>query len=131
MYNLLNLNLEGDYMLHHAHVERWIKPLAWFSILVCIITWTLELSGLVHACPYCQVQRTTIGLVGVILLLPYRNLLTDYLTLVFAVFGTSVATTQMFNNFYKSAYHEEYIYLSTCAFLIFMAQLLVTFTRKR
>ncbi len=90
----------------------------------------VDLANLVHACPYRRVQRTAIGLVGVILLLPWKNIITDYFTLVFAGFGAYVAALQMFNNFYKSAYHEEYIYLSTCAFLILTAQLLVTFKRN-
>lgn len=108
-----------------------VKPLAWFSIFLCVATWGLDLAGLVHACPYCQVQRTMIGLVGIILLLPWKNLITDYLILVLGGFGAYVAALQMFNNFYKSAWHEEYIYLSTCAFLLLVGQLLIAFRRSR
>lgn len=117
-------------MLKHLNANTLVKPLAWFSIFICIVTWGLELAGLVYACPYCQVQRTMIGLVGIILLLPWKNIITDYFTLVFGGFGAYVAALQMFNNFYKSAYHEEFIYLSSCAFLILTAQLLVTFKRQ-
>lgn len=111
------------------NVNTLIKPLAWFSIVVSLATWGLDIAGLVYACPYCQVQRTMIGLVGVILLLPWKNIVTDYMSLVLGGFGAYVAALQMFNNFYKSAWDEEFIYLSTCAFLILIAQLLVTFRR--
>jgi hypothetical protein len=118
-------------MRKYLNADALIKPLAWFSIIVSVSTWIMDITGLVYSCPYCQVQRTMIGLVGIILLLPWKNLLTDYFTLIFGVFGAYVAALQMFNNFYKSAYHEEFIYLSTCAFLILIAQLLVTFKRSR
>ncbi len=117
-------------MFKHHDVNTFVKPLAWFSIFVCVVTWILDIAGLVYPCPYCQVQRTAIGLVGVILLLPWKNLITDYATLVLALFGAHVAATQMFNNFHKSKYNEEFLYLSTCAFLLLTAQLLITFKRK-
>lgn len=112
------------------NVNSLVKPLAWFSIAVSLITWGLDLAGLVYACPYCQIQRTMIGFVGLILLYPKKNLVTDYLSLIFCVFGGYVAALQMFNNFYKHAWNEEFIYLATCAFLILMGQLLVTFKRQ-
>lgn len=116
-------------MNKYLNADFLVKPLAWFSIFVCISTWAIDLMGLVHACPYCQAQRTMIGIVGIILLLPCKNIVTDYFTVVFGAFGAYVAALQMFNNIFKSAYHEGYIYLSTCAFLILAAQLLVTFKR--
>jgi hypothetical protein len=118
-------------MHQYLNADVLVKPLAWFSILVCVITWGMDITGFVFSCPYCQVQRTTIGLVGILLLLPWKNIITDYFTLIFGVFGAYVAALQMFNNFYKSAYHEGFIYLSTCAFLILIAQLLITFRRTR
>ena len=118
-------------MFNYLNADALVKPLVWFSIAVCVITWGMDLAGWVYACPYCQVQRTTMGLVGILLLLPWKNLITDYFILIFGVFGAYVAALQMFNNFLKSAYHEEFIYLSTCAFLILIAQLLVAFRRTR
>lgn len=112
------------------NADSLVKPLAIFSIIVSVFTWGLDIAGLVYACPYCQTQRTMMGLVGIIMLLPWKNLITDYFVLIFGVFGAYVAALQMFNNFYKSAWNEEFIYLSTCAFLILIGQLLVNFRRS-
>jgi hypothetical protein len=123
--------LNKEAILNILDANSLVKPLAIFSIIVCLFTWGLDLAGLVYVCPYCQTQRTMIGLVGIVLLLPWKNLITDYLVLVFGLFGAYVAALQMFNNFYKSAWNEEFIYLATCAFLILVAQLLVNFQRKQ
>ena len=50
----------------HRHL-RWI---ALAAIVISIATWTLDLTGLVYTCPYCRVQRSVIGLLGLLLLWP-------------------------------------------------------------
>ncbi|MFC3713527.1 hypothetical protein ACFOMD_13165 [Sphingoaurantiacus capsulatus] len=67
------------------------------AILIAIATWAVDLTDLVYACPYCRSQRTVIGLLGILLLLPNpAHWLVRYLSAVFAVFGLSVAGTQHF-----------------------------------
>lgn len=80
-----------DILLRH---RRWVGLAA---ILLAAATWTIDLTGLVYACPYCRVQRTVIGLLGLLLLLPNPgHWLIRYLSAVFAVFGLSVGATQHF-----------------------------------
>lgn len=68
-----------------------------FALLVCALTWAVDLSGLVYECPFCRSQRTVIGLLGLLLLLPNpAHWLVRYLSAIFAVFGVSVASTQHF-----------------------------------
>lgn len=50
--------------------------------------------------PYCRSERTVIGLLGVILLLP-RHWFIRFVATVFAVFGNVVAVTQHFNGWKK------------------------------
>ena len=67
------------------------------AIAIAIITWAVDLAGLVYECPFCRTQRTVIGLLGVLLMLPNpAHWLARYLSAVFAVFGLSVASTQHF-----------------------------------
>lgn len=85
-----------DTLLRH---RLWVGLAA---ILLAAATWTIDLTGLVYACPYCRVQRTVIGLLGLLLLLPNpAHWLVRYLSAVFAVFGLSVGATQHFKGWAK------------------------------
>ena len=67
------------------------------AIVIAALTWTADLTGLVYECPYCRSQRTVIGLLGLLLILPNpAHWLVRYLSAVFAVFGLSVAGAQHF-----------------------------------
>ena len=43
------------------------------ALLICAATWALDLTQLVYECPFCRAQRTVIGLLGLILLLPWHR----------------------------------------------------------
>jgi hypothetical protein len=119
-------------MLHFLlEADRLVKPLAWFAIAVSISTWVMELTGMVSVCPYCQTQRTMIGLVGIVMLLPWVNIITLYCTLVLGSFGAYVAAMQVWNNFLKKAFDGYWLYLAACAFLLLSGQLIVQFMRRR
>ncbi len=67
------------------------------ALVICILTWAVDLTGLVYICPYCRVQRTVIGLLGILLMLPNpAHWIVRYLSAVLAVFGLVVAATQHF-----------------------------------
>ena len=46
---------------------RWIGA---FAVAVSVVTWWTDLSGLVYECVFCRTQRSAIGIVGLILMLP-------------------------------------------------------------
>lgn len=80
-----------DILLRHRHAVGIV------AILIAIATWAVDLTDLVYACPYCRSQRTVIGLLGLLLMLPNpAHWLVRYLSAVFALFGLSVAATQHF-----------------------------------
>ena len=86
-------NLPGTLLRHRI----WVGLLA---ILICAGTWAVDLLDLVYNCPYCRAQRTVIGLLGVLLLVPnLRFWLVRYLSAVFAVFGLVVAGMQHFGGY--------------------------------
>ena len=85
-----------DILLRH----RRIVGLA--AIAIAVATWAVDLAGLVYLCPYCRSQRTVIGLLGLLLLLPNPgHWLVRYLSAVFAVFGLAVGATQHFRGWAK------------------------------
>jgi disulfide bond formation protein DsbB len=80
---------------------RWLnrnfKLLGIFAILLCVGTWALDLAELVHPCVYCRTQRTAIGLVGVLMLLPQpRAWWVRWAAVVFCFFGAHTSVSQLF-----------------------------------
>jgi hypothetical protein len=73
---------------------RWIGV---FAIAVSVITWWIDLSGLVYECVYCRTQRTAIGVVGLLLILPDPGRWwLKWPTTAIAFLGASVAADQIF-----------------------------------
>ena len=78
-------------------LHRHFRLIAALAILVSVVTWALDLAGWVYVCPFCRAQRTVIGLLGLLMLLPDpRHWVVRWLAAVFAVFGLVVAVTQHF-----------------------------------
>ena len=79
--------------------RHWIGLIA---IAVCIFAWAIELFGVVYICPYCRVQRTVIGILGAILLLPFvHHWLVKYLATTLGFFAAVVASQQHFMGWKK------------------------------
>ena len=74
-----------------------LRILGVLAILVAIVTWYLDLAGLVWECPYCRVQRSAIGIVGVLMLLPNpRAWWVRYGGVTICFLGAHVASAQIF-----------------------------------
>jgi len=89
------------YALEMQKLLDWLgRHLTWlglFAIFLCVATWAIDLAGWVHPCVYCRTQRTAIGLLGLILLLPDpRQWWTRYFAVVVAFFGAHVSAAQIF-----------------------------------
>lgn len=105
------------------------------SVLISLLAWTVEWSGMAYVCPYCRVQRSVIGLLGVLLLFarPGR-IVVPWLAYTTGGFAFVVAAMQHFNGWKRisagefSLNAQWYIdpwLLSGCAMLILMAQLML------
>lgn len=67
------------------------------ALLISVLAWVTDLTGLVYECPYCRTQRTVIGLLGIILLLPNpRHWIARYIGSVLGFLGANVAAVQHF-----------------------------------
>lgn len=86
---------------HHVRYAR-MRWLGIAAIVLCGVTWLLDLTDLVYHCPYCRTQRTAIGLLGLLMLLPQPlHWLGRWLAAVVAVLGLVVAAEQHFAGWKK------------------------------
>ena len=78
-------------------LDRNLRLLGILAVLVCAVTWWIDLAGLVHECVYCRTQRTAIGLVGLIMVFPDpRRWWLRYPALCIGILGAHVAAAQLF-----------------------------------
>ena len=67
------------------------------AVLLSILTWTVDLTGLVYECPFCRTQRTVIGLLGLLYMAGNpTNWIVRWFASVFAALGLVVGGTQHF-----------------------------------
>lgn len=79
------------------YLSRNLRLLGILAILICAVTWWIDLAGLVHECVYCRTQRTAIGIVGLFMVLPDpRRWWLRYPALCVGFLGAHVAAAQLF-----------------------------------
>ncbi|MHA6832023.1 hypothetical protein [Ralstonia pseudosolanacearum] len=117
-------------------LNRTIKFSAIASIAIGIVAWTMDLTGLIYECPYCRVQRTAIGIVGLMMLTPFvKSIVVNWSARSVAGLGFVVAA-QMHFLMIKDvldgkmedalmAIWENGLFLSAGAMLILTAQLML------
>lgn len=119
-------------MLSSSFFVKHLQIIGLITILISIVAWITDWTGLVYVCPYCRVQRTVIGILGVLLLAkPLHRWFTLYLGSVFAFLGAHVAAAQHFRGwakissgkfeFNENIFVDSFL-LSGCALLIITAQ---------
>ncbi|KGJ95140.1 disulfide bond formation protein B [Colwellia psychrerythraea] len=103
-------------------LETYIKQskiIALIAIVIAIIAWLMDVSGMVYECPYCRVQRSVIGILGLILVLPISShWLGKYAALVIGFFGAVVAANQHFMGWKKVSAGEFVLKLPVDPFLL-------------
>lgn len=108
---------------------HYIRPLGFLAIFIATFTWGLEFANLVPACPYCQMQRTMIGVLGILMILPDYRYISAFLAIVFGLFGTHVASAQIFMIARESNFFNMTILLAILALFIMVGQVLMLVTR--
>jgi len=108
-------------------LQKYRIHIALLAIFICVFAWITDLAGWVYVCPYCRVQRTVIGLLGITLLANPQHWLNRWISSSLAVLGLVVAAMQHFRGWAKIMSGEftwgEYWYanswvLSGCALVI-------------
>lgn len=80
-----------------AFLTRNLRLLGFIAIAICLITWWIDLSGWVYECVYCRIQRTAIGLVGLLMILPNpRQWWIRFAAAGLCFLGADIAVDQLF-----------------------------------
>lgn len=111
----------------NTYTER-LKLVGIIAIVISVVAWASDLTGHVYECPYCRTQRTVIGLLGLILLLPNPgHWVARYVATVIGFLGLHVGSAQHFAgwrrisagefSFHERIYIDPFL-LSGCALFI-------------
>lgn len=112
-----------------------LRLLGALAILVALLTWAVDLAGWVHECPYCRVQRSAIGAVGVLMTLPDpRFWWVRFGAAAICFLGASVASAQLFLVFRNLTSGQPSsplnLALATGALFVLTGQALLLFTER-
>ncbi|WDE07061.1 hypothetical protein SG34_009300 [Thalassomonas viridans] len=71
-------------------------------VVVSLLAWSADWSGVVYVCPYCRLQRTVIGILGLLMMFrSLHNAITVYIASVIGFMGAHVAAAQNFMGWLK------------------------------
>lgn len=115
---------------HHFDVQNNIRWIGLVSILIFVITQAMESVGIFEVCVYCQTIRASIGLIGLIMILPICPIFSRLFTIVIAYMGAHVAAAGIFMNIQRATYITEFTVLATIALLILAAQVMIMMSFK-
>ena len=117
---------------------NWVKTIGLVAVLIALTTWAMDYFEWVYHCPYCRTQRSTIGLIGLIMLSPWpHHWCSKWFSLALGALGLVVAAMQNFNhqkNIYAGTFElgeSFYIHpflLSGAAIFILSGQLMLIFS---
>ncbi|WP_062260329.1 hypothetical protein [Endozoicomonas arenosclerae] len=83
-------------MINKLVLSRYIRPLGWIAIAICAVTWWMDLAEVVKTCPFCRTERTAIGLLGVLMVLPHYRYISIFFTCLVAAVGLVTASQHLF-----------------------------------
>lgn len=67
------------------------------SVFICLSTWAMDYLDIVYKCPYCQIQRTIIGVLGICTLMPmFKSYMYIFLINILAFIDMITAVNQQF-----------------------------------
>jgi hypothetical protein len=119
----------------YSLLTRHIRILGAVALAVCIVTWWMDLTGLVFECVYCRTQRTAIGIAGILLMFPNpRAWWVRYPASAVCFLGASVAAAQLFlvirNVSSGKPLNVEVVILATGALFALVGMAMILFTPK-
>lgn len=103
--------------------KKFIIAFGIISILICVTTWGIDIAKVVGPCVYCRTERTIIGLIGLLMLLPKYRLITLYLATTLGFFGAHVASAQVFSHLVENLYEYSFA-LAAAALFVIIAQII-------
>ena len=118
-------------------LTKYIRILGYLAIAIAIITWVIDYSGMVEACPYCRSERTIIGLLGVLMILPFsQHWVVKWLGATFGFLGAHIASAQLFDHHIRPFISHESssmpnTLMATAALSIIIMQVWILFSQSK
>lgn len=112
-------------------LARLAKIVGLISLLICLITWAMDLKEMVVQCIYCRNERTAIGLLGILLLLPVYPFITRYLGLVAGFYGASVSAQHIMLIMNHSHFDSPQLPFTTAALFIIIGLVYLIFNLEK
>ncbi len=117
-------------------LSRNLRALGILAVAVAAASWWMDIAGLVHGCVYCRTQRTAIGIVGLLMVLPDpRAWWLRYPAAAFCFLGASVAVDQIFlvirNLSAGKDSNPVNLVLASGALFVLIGQALLLFMKER
>ena len=108
--------------------KQFLYLVGFSGILISLVTWYMDLSGIVEHCIYCRCERTVIGILALILFLPRMNFFSKIISYALGFFGAVVASQQMFLIIAKHTINIELIF-AACALVFIILQIALIIRR--
>lgn len=102
-----------------------VRPFGFFCVLLCLLTWGFDALSWVEPCWYCRLQRTIVGLLGIILIIRRPHMLLEYVSLVMGSFGIYLASRQLMDNFLQGFFDRINIYFAAGSLLLIVGAVYV------
>ena len=119
---------------------NWMRVIGLVAVLISLSTWAMDYFEWIYHCPYCRTQRSAIGLLGLVMLSPWRrHWCSRWLSLAIGATGLVVAVMQNFNHQKKiyagtfelgDSFYVHPFLLSGAAILILSGQLMLIFSDR-
>lgn len=109
--------------------KHYMLLLGLVAILISAVTWAMDLLGTVPVCPYCRVQRTAIGLLGVLMLLPCLRWGTVFAALLIGIVGTHVSAAHLFMHIRNETFTLMFTGMAFAALCLQIGQILLLLAR--
>lgn len=76
-------------------LKRFAILFGLLTLIIALATWATDLAHLTVQCIYCRSERTIMGILGIMLMLPIYPYLSRYLAYVLGFLGASIAAQQV------------------------------------
>ncbi len=118
-------------MLNRVLLSNYCRLIGAVTLSVSLITWWMDLADIVSVCIFCRTQRTALGLLGLIMLLPHYRYLTILLASAVACVGLNASAEHLFLQFKRMSLSWTYTDLAMAALLIMCLQLIAIFEKDK
>jgi len=100
------------------------------SIVISLATWVIDFMGMVEPCIYCRTERSVIGLLGILILLPVIPYISRYVAFVLGFFGAYVASQQVFLTIMEQSFDFSFVMAVAAVWIIIAQSMFVSYLDK-